>query len=167
MWLWPQILHGTLASELVRVGRRLRVSEDSWSIALLQLIHHSFRSACPTQSPTKILSGTQTHTHCTSRHILRNVAIFSPTRALGKQSPICHLSVQLEPKQTNTKSYDLSKSSYSFKKLCNARTNKQLLFSKQGTKHRVSLFYECTNSRWKGHIERKMDFTLGLSVPHH
>lgn len=69
------------SSELVRVGRRLRVSEDSWSIALLQLIHHSFRSACPTQSPTKILSGTQTHTHCTSRHILRNVAIFSPTRA--------------------------------------------------------------------------------------
>lgn len=142
MWLWPQILHGTLASELVRVGRRLRVSEDSWSIVLLQLIRHSFRSACPTQSPTKILSGTQTHTHCTSRHILRKVAIFSPTWAWvnNLQSVISQYSSSLNKRIPNPAIWvNPVISSKSFVMFCDARTNKQFLFSKQSTKHRVNV----------------------------
>ncbi len=86
-------------------------------------------NSIPNQNPVR---DTNTHTLYKQTHF-EKCSDFLADQSLCEQSPICHLSVQLEPKQTNTKSYDLSKSSYSFKKLCNARTNKQLLFSKQST----------------------------------
>lgn len=100
------------------------------------------------------------HTHTVYKHTRFEKCSHSlADLSFGKQSPICHLSVQLESKQTNTKSCDLSKSSYSFQKLCNARTNSCFLVNKAQSTGWV-VFYKCVNSRWKGHIERKMDFTL-------
>lgn len=134
--------------------RTAEVSHSSnWSVIL------SARLVQLNPQPKSCQGHKHTHTHCKSRHILRNVAIFSPTRAWvnNLQSVISQYSSSLNKRIPNPAIWvNPVIPSKSF--VMQGQTNSCLLVNKAQITG-WALFYECTNSRWKGHIERKMDFT--------